>query len=289
MLDGRKGGVTRHLLSMNLRLCETLARASNVFVLNAERWFAASGSRSNPKAWYLGKIAFPRSVMVEAASDIRASIAGLTGCARKLLIVDLDDTLWGGIVGDVGWEGLRLGGHDGIGEAFVDFQRAIKQLKRRGVVLGIASKNEESVALEAMRKHPEMILREDDFVGWKINWNDKAKNIADLASELNLGLQSVVFIDDNPIERARVRDALPEVLVPEWPDDKLLYPSTFARLRCFDTPAISREDAERTRLYVEERKRDQLQTQVGSIEEWLKSLETWATQFASLTMSLAVG
>lgn len=129
------------------------------------------------------------------------------------------------------------------------------------------------MALEAIRKHPEMVLREDDFVGWKINWTDKAKNIADLASELNLGLQSVVFIDDNPIERARVRHALPEVLVPEWPEDKLLYPSAFARLRCFDTPAISREDAERTRLYVEECQRDQLQTEVGSVDEWLKSLE----------------
>jgi FkbH-like protein len=273
MLDGRKGGVTRHLLSMNLRLCESLARVSNVFVLNAERWFAAAGTGSNPKAWYLGKITFPRAVMVEAASDIRAAIAGLTGGARKLLIVDLDDTLWGGSVGDVGWEGLRLGGHDGIGEAFADFQRAIKHLKRRGVILGIVSKNEESVALEAIRMHPEMVLREEDFVGWKINWIDKARNIADLASELNLGLQSVVFIDDNPVERARVRHALPEVLVPDWPEDKLLYLSVFSRLRCFDTAAISWEDAERTQLYVEERKRDQLQTEVGSVEEWLKSLE----------------
>jgi FkbH-like protein len=273
MLDGRRGGLTRHLLSMNLQLCESLARASNVFVLNAERWFAGAGSASNPKAWYLGKMAFPRAVMVEAASDIRAAIAGLTGGARKLLIVDLDDTLWGGIVGEVGWEGLRLGGHDGIGEAFVDFQRAVKHVKRRGVVLGIVSKNEESVALEAIRKHPEMVLREDDFVGWKINWTDKALNIAELASELNLGLGSVVFIDDNPVERARVREALPDVLVPEWPDDNLLYPSAFARLRCFDTPTISREDVERTRLYIEERKRDQFQTQVGSIEEWLKSLD----------------
>src|SRR5262249_28309320 len=160
-----------------------------------------------------------------------------------------------------------------IGEAFADFQRAIKHLKRRGVILGIVSKNEESVALEAIRKHPEMVLREEDFVCWKINWIDKARNIADLASELNLGLQSVVFIDDNPVERARVRHALPEVLVPDWPDDKLLYLSAFSRLRCFDTAAISWEDAERTRLYVEERKRDQLQTEVGSVEDSLKSLE----------------
>jgi FkbH-like protein len=118
-----------------------------------------------------------------------------------------------------------------------------------------------------------MILREDDFVGWRINWTDKAQNIVDLAAELNLGLQSVVFIDDNPVERARVREALPEVYVPEWPVDKLQYPGAFAKLRCFDTPSISKEDLERTRLYAEERKRDQLQKQVGSMGDWLKSLE----------------
>lgn len=273
MLDGRTGGVTRHLLSMNLRLCESLAGASNVFVLNTESWFAAAGSAYNPKAWYREKIAFPRAIMVEAALDIRAAITGLAVGARKLLIVDLDDTLWGGVVGDVGWKGLRLGGHDAIGEAFVDFQRALKNLKRCGVLLGLVGKSEESAALQAIRKHPEMVLREDDFVGRKINWIDKAKNIADLASELTLGLQSVVFIDDDPVERDRIRCALPEVLVPDWPDDKLLYPSALARLRCFDRPAIGRIDKKRARLNVEERELEQLHTQVGSVEERLKSLE----------------
>jgi FkbH-like protein len=272
MLDSRRGGVTRQLLRINARLCEKLDPSANVFVLPTERWFLASGASLSPKGWYIGKMPIPRAAMAEAALDIKSALLGLHGQARKLLVLDLDDTLWGGIVGDVGWEGLRLGGHDGLGEAFVDFQRAIKNLKRRGVVLAIVSKNEESVALEAIRSHPEMILREDDFVGWKINWTDKAKNIADLATELNLGLQSIVFIDDNPVERARVREALPEVLVPEWPEDKLLYPSAFGRLRCFDTPSLSREDADRTRLYAEERKRDQLQQQVGSMAEWLKSL-----------------
>jgi len=273
MLDARKGGVTRALLTLNARLCDDLARTNNVFVLNADRWFLSAGAQAiNPKGWYLGKMPVPRSVMVEAAADIKAAIFGHDGGARKLLVVDLDDTLWGGIVGDIGWEALRLGGHDSVGEAFIDFQRGLKNLKRRGIVLGIVSKNEESVALEALRSHPAMVLREDDFVGWKINWSDKAKNIAELAAELNLGLQSVVFIDDNPVERARVREALPEVLVPEWPEDKLLYPSTLACLRCFDSPSLSREDLERTRLYAEERKRDELQKQVGSMTEWLKSL-----------------
>jgi FkbH-like protein len=193
------------------------------------------------------------------------------------LVLDLDDTLWGGIVGDQGWQNLKLGGHDSQGEAFVDFQRLVKDLTRRGVVLGICSKNEESVALEAIRQHPQMVLREQDFVGWRINWRDKAQNIAELAAELNLGLQSVVFIDDNPVERARVREALPEVLVPEWPEDKLLYPSAFLQLRCFDAPAVSREDAERTKMYAEERQRESAKAQVGSVEDWLKGLQMQVT------------
>jgi FkbH-like protein len=273
MLDARKGGVMATLTAMNLRLMQGLETTPNVFVLNANRWLESIGpSAMNPKAWYLGKIAISRPVMIEAARDIRAGLSALSGGPRKLLVVDLDDTLWGGIVGDVGWENLRLGGLDGTGEAFVDFQKGLKDLKRRGVVLAIVSKNEESVALEAIRSHPLMVLREADFVGWRINWTDKAKNILELARELNLGLQSVVFIDDNPIERARVREALPEVYVPEWPAEEFSYPGALRALRCFDAPALSREDLERTRMYGEESQREALKRNVGSIDEWLKSL-----------------
>ena len=278
LLDGQEMGAMHALAAMNLRLMDRLARAvggaENVHVLNAQRWTESAGKAAHsPKLWYLGKVPFHGDVFVEAARDLKAALRALTGGARKLLVLDLDDTMWGGIVGDAGWENLRLGGHDALGESFVDFQRAVKALTRRGVVLGIVSKNEESTALEAIRSHPEMVLREGDFVGWRINWRDKAQNIVDLAADLNLGLQSVVFIDDNPVERARVRDMLPEVLVPEWPEDKLLYKSALLGLRCFDTPSLSKEDAERTQLYAAEKQRDRLQQQVGSIDEWLKSLQ----------------
>jgi FkbH-like protein len=273
MIDERKGGLHRSLTAMNLRLMERLESSPSVFVLNSQRWVEAVGRNAHqPKLWYMGKVPFHRDVFGEAARDIKAALSGIAGGARKLLVLDLDDTVWGGIVGDAGWENLRLGGHDSLGEAFVDFQRAAKDLKRRGVVLAIASKNEESIAFEAMQSHPEMILRREDFVAWRINWQDKARNIAEIATELNLGLQSVVFIDDNPVERARVREELPEVFVPEWPEDKLLYASTLRGLRCFDAPALSREDAERTQLYSAERQRETLRVQVGSIDEWLKSL-----------------
>lgn len=274
MLDARKGGAAATLTAMNLRLMQKLEKVPNLFVLNATRWFAAIGpAASNPKAWYLGKMAFSRQVLAEAALDIRAGLNALAGGPRKLVVVDLDDTMWGGIVGDVGWENLRLGGLDGTGEAFVDFQKGLKDLKRRGILLAIVSKNEEGVALEAIRSHPAMVLREEDFVGWRINWTDKARNILELAQDLNLGLQSVVFIDDNPVERTRVREALPEVFVPEWPAQEYLYASTLRALRCFDAPALSKEDLERTRMYAEESQREALRRSVGSMEEWLASLQ----------------
>jgi len=273
MLDARPGGATRALALANARLFESLAKIPNAYALNAQRWIDAAGKGAhNIKGWYLGKVPFSGEVFAEAVRDVKAALRGLSGQARKLIVVDLDDTLWGGIVGDVGWQQLRLGGHDGVGEALVDFQRQLKALTRRGIVLGIVSKNEESVALEAIDKHPAMVLKREDFVGYRINWNDKARNVAELAAELNLGLQSVVFLDDNPAERARVRETLPEVLVPEWPADPMHYPSALASLRCFDAPALSREDLERTQMYGAEKKREALRAQVTDLDEWLKTL-----------------
>jgi FkbH-like protein len=273
VIDARPGGVARALAAMNLRLMDRLGETRNVLVLDAQRWVAAAGRPQNPRAWYMGKVAFGDPVLAEAARDVKAAVAALAGATRKLVVLDLDDTLWGGIVGDVGWEALRLGGHDAVGEAFVEFQRRLKALTRRGIILAVVSKNEEATALEAIRSHPEMVLRDDDFVAWRINWQDKARNISEIIAELNLGLHSVVFIDDNPVERGRVREALPEVLVPDWPEDKLLYPSALSELRCFDILSVSAEDTERTRLYASERQREQMRKEVGSIDSWLESLD----------------
>jgi FkbH-like protein len=274
LLDMKENlGLANTLMKMNLRLAQKLEGVPNVYLLNTQRWVESAGKHAyNPKAYYMGKIYFGNDVFKEAVLDIKAGINAIAGQAKKLIVLDLDDTLWGGIVGDDGWENLTLGGHSAVGEAFVDFQKALKALTNRGVVLGIASKNDEKTALEAIHKHPEMVLREEDFAGWKVNWQDKAQNIVDLVEELNLGLQSVVFIDDNPVERARIRDMLPEVLVPDWPEDKTQYAKALLSLACFDTPAISKEDADRTKMYVVERQRTSLRTKVGSLEAWLQDL-----------------
>ncbi len=266
-------GVGRALAAMNARLVENLSGVPGVFVLDAQRWMSTAGAAAySDRMWHLAKVPFSNAVFGEAVADVKAALLGIAGKARKLVILDLDDTLWGGIVGDVGWEHLRLGGHDAIGEAFVEFQRALKGLQARGIVLGIVSKNEESVALEAIRRHPDMVLRLDDFAGWRINWSDKARNLLELVEELNLGLQSVVFIDDNPVERDRVRQSFPEVLVPDWPEDKMLYGQALARLRCFDVPSISEEDRTRASMYAADRQRRDLARELGSVDDWLAGL-----------------
>jgi len=266
-------GLTNTIMRMNLRLAENLEKASNIHVLNTHNWIAQAGAQAfSPKLWYLGKIPFGNEVFKAAARDIKAALGGMLGYARKLIIVDLDDTLWGGIVGEAGWENLVLGGHHHLGEAFADFQHALKSMQNRGIILAIVSKNEEAVALEAIRKHPEMVLKLEDFSGWRINWQDKVQNIIDLMTELNLGPQSAVFIDDNAVERARVKESLPEVLVPDWPADPLYYPATLLSLRCFEMPSLSREDLERTTLYLSENKRRELKEAAGSLEQWFARL-----------------
>jgi FkbH-like protein len=212
-------------------------------------------------------------VYKEAVKDMKAALTGIQGHSKKIIILDLDNILWGGVVGDLGWEHIVLGGHDPGGEAYVDFQVALKSLTNRGILLGIVSKNEEATALEAIKSHPEMVLKLEDFAGWKINWQDKAQNIIDLVSDLNLGLQSAIFIDDNPVEQARVRETLSEVLVPEWPADSLLYTRSLLGLRCFDTPSISKEDVERTRMYDNEEQRNELRKSLSSLDDWLTRLE----------------
>ncbi len=267
-------GVTNALMRMNLRLAECCRGERRITLLDSQRWLQAAGpSAYHARLWYMSKTPFHNRVFQEAAHDIASTLAGINGRSRKVVILDLDNTLWGGVVGDDGVERLRLGGHDAAGEAFADFQRALQNLSNRGVLLAIVSKNEEAVALDAFRTHPEMVLRLKDFAAWRINWGDKAANIAELMKELNLGLDSAVFLDDSPFERARVKEALPQVLVPELPADPMLYPAFLGGLRYFDNPYISDEDRARSAMYVAERERSAAKANVGSLDDWLAMLD----------------
>ena len=268
-------GIARALMQINMRLLETLDGLPTVHPLWTDKWIQLAGPTAfNQRLWYLGKIRFSNDVFKAAARDLKGALRGLGGRAKKVIILDLDDVLWGGIVGETGWQGITLGGHDPAGEALVDFQRDLKALARRGILLAIVSKNEESIATEAIAKHPEMVLRMDDFAGWRINWRDKAANIVDLMTELNLGLDSAVFVDDSPVERARVREALPQLFVPDWPSDKRLYPEALLSLDCFDSPWLTEEDRQRVQMSAVDRVRKESKRQVSDLEEWLATLKT---------------
>jgi FkbH-like protein len=267
-------GAAAALLRMNARLAERLDTSTGMLLFNTERWLRQGGPGAfSDKLWYLSKTPYSKAVFDAAAEDIVATLRGMTGLRKKVVILDLDNTLWGGVVGDVGWESLQLGGHDPIGEAYVQFQKELRRLSREGVVLAVASKNEEAVALEAIEKHPEMVLRAGDFAAWQVNWSDKAQNIVELMETLNLGLDSAVFIDDSAHERNRVRQALPDVLVPEWPSDPMDFAKALRDLRCFEGGTFSSEDRSRTTMYVADRTRTALRTEMGSVEEWLETLD----------------
>jgi FkbH-like protein len=200
--------------------------------------------------------------------------SSMIGKSRRVLVLDLDNTLWGGILGDDGIEQIVVGIGDPIGEAYLEFQTYVKQLKQRGVVLAISSKNYSHRALEAIDQHPSMQLRTSDFAAILANWDDKAENIRKLSSMLNLGLSSFVFVDDSPIERERVRSAIPEVLVLEMPPDPVEYTRYLQGAGCFETVSLTSEDYLRAADYLAVKERDALQVVATSHDEFLESLQT---------------
>jgi FkbH-like protein len=206
------------------------------------------------------------------AEHIWAGVRAMTVGPKKVLVLDLDNTLWGGVVGETGPLAVALGDSPD-GEAFRSFQRHLKGLAKRGVVLAIASKNNLADALEVFEKNSDMLLRLDDFGAYEINWEPKGTTIARLAQTLNLGLDSFVFFDDNPAEREQVRQALPEVEIVEVPDDPAEYTRALQEGLYFETVGLTEEDHQRTGQYVTERKRRQLESSAASLDDYLSSLE----------------
>ncbi|WP_225442584.1 HAD-IIIC family phosphatase [Paenibacillus lycopersici] len=267
-------GLTNILMQMNLRLAERLSGHKSFIILDSTYWYAAIQKKSyDSKMYALGKIPFTRDLFAFVAQEMKAVVCGLLGQSKKLIICDLDNTLWGGIIGDDGMENIKLGGIDPVGESFKAFQRELKRLASRGILLGISSKNNEQTALEMIEQHPEMILKKADFSALRINWEDKAQNILEIVNELHLGLQSVVFLDDNPIERDRIRQALPGIYVPDLPEDYTQYPVFIHTLNCFETSSVTEEDRDRGKWFQIEQQRQEGKRLVGSLEDWLSSLE----------------
>lgn len=211
--------------------------------------------------------------LVDYAHSLASLIFAQLGLGKKCLVLDLDNTLWGGVIGDDGLGGIRIGQGDPESEAFAAFQRYVLGLRRRGVILAVCSKNIDSTAREVFEKHPEMALRLDDISCFVANWDDKATNLGRIAERLNIGLDSLVFVDDNPAERSIIRRLRPEVAVPEMPNDPAYFVSALERYRYFQPIAISSEDLERTAFYRAEQARQVVESTAEDLEGFLRSLE----------------
>jgi FkbH-like protein len=200
-------------------------------------------------------------------------MAASLGRSAKCLVLDLDNTLWGGVIGDDGMDGIILGQGSALGEAFASVQDYAREQSRRGVILAVCSKNDEANAVEPFEKHPEMVLKRTDIACFVANWSDKASNIREIAKQLNIGLDSLVFLDDNPFERNLVRAELPMVAVPEVPEDPALVPRCLADAGYFEALTITPEDLERGRLYQSNLARESLRASVTDMDSYLRDLQ----------------
>ena len=207
------------------------------------------------------------------ASRVMDIICAIKGQFKKCLILDLDNTVWGGVIGDDGLEGIQLGHGLGIGKAFTEFQMWVKKLKQRGVIICVASKNNEETAKEPFEKHPDMVLKLEDIAVFQANWETKVDNIRTIQRILNIGFDSMVFLDDNPFERNIVRENIPGITVPELPQDPGEYLEYLYSLNLFETASYSQADKDRTKQYQVEAQRVSLQKTFSNEADFLKSLD----------------
>jgi len=240
---------------------------------------AALAARTGTGAWHdpvgrnVAKAPFALRLVPLVADSLCSVLAGLFGKARRGLILDLDNTVWGGVIGDDGLSGIAIGQGNAAGEGHLAVQRTALELHRRGIVLAVCSKNDDAVARLPFREHPDMLLREEHIAVFQANWNDKATNVASIAATLSLGTDAFVFLDDNPAERQRVRQELPEVVVPEVPDDPSWLAACLVAPGYFENAALNEEDLARAAAYQGNARRAEIRTKIGNYEDYLKSLE----------------
>src|SRR5580658_585760 len=268
------GSRATFLHRLNARLRE-MAEEEGVDILAVDDRAAQDGLRAwhDTGLWHRAKQEVSLAAAPMYGDLVGRWIAAKLGRSFKCLVLDLDNTLWGGVIGDDGMEGIELGQGSPLGEAYVAFQDYARELSRRGVILAVCSKNDEANALEPFEKHPDMVLRRGDIASFVANWSDKAGNIRAIAEELNIGLDSLVFIDDNPFERNLVRQELPMVAVPEVSDDPTEYPIAIAGAGYFEGLSVTDEDRERTGLYQSNKARDSLKASATDLPAYLRGLE----------------
>lgn len=282
-IHGRRNFINR----LNERLVQYAAKHENFYINDIAYMAASYGLEhwADSFAWHMYKYACAVEAIPELAYNLANIMKSLYGKTQKALVLDLDNTLWGGVVGEDGANGIEIGQESSIGQLYSEFQTYIKELKDMGVLLAVNSKNEEENAIAGLSR-PDTILRPDDFLAIKANWKNKDENILEIAQELNIGTDSLVFVDDNPVERDRVSQQVPEVKVPAM-TDPARYIRILDRSGYFEATGISAEDAKRTAMYQENAKRKKAQASFADYTEYLQSLDMKAeiAPFAPVYMS----
>lgn len=263
---------------LNYLLMQGCQEAKNAYLvdLDALQSRLGQGQFFDARLYYIAKMPIRMEALPETAKCVVDMIQAIRGSVKKCVVLDLDNTLWGGVIGDDGLSGIQIG-ELGTGHAFSDFQEWLKQLKNRGILLTVCSKNEEATAKEPFEKHPEMVLRPEDFSMFVANWENKAANIRRIQQTLNIGMDSMVFLDDNPFERNLVQGLIPEITVPALPEDPALYLEYLRGLDLFETASYSAEDVHRTDQYRTQANRTVFESSFQSYDDYLANLQMKAT------------
>lgn len=271
-------GLKEMVYDFNARLSDAFRSDPQVFLFDFNSFVAKYGEINvlDYRQFLVGDIKVSLSYIPHLAEELMGYVKANLGVNRKCIVLDLDNTLWGGIIGEDGFDRIDLSLKP-PGMAFMEFQRVLLALYQRGVILAINSRNNEDEALRAIRDHPFMVLREEHFATMKINWSDKISNMKEIAQELNIGLDSIVYFDDDPINRELMSKAIPQIKTIDLPDDPSLYASTLMQINDFNTLVMTTEDRKRGEMYREEHKRTELKRSSSNLEDFLKQLEIRVT------------
>lgn len=271
-------GLREMVYDFNAKLSDAFRSDPQVFLFDFNSFVSKYGEVNvlDYRQFLVGDIKVSLSHIPHLAEELMGYVKANLGVNRKCIVLDLDNTLWGGIIGEDGFDRIDLSLKP-PGMAFLEFQRVLLALYQRGIILAINSRNNEDEALKVIREHPYMVLREENFATMKINWSDKISNIKEIAEELNIGLESIVYFDDDPINRELMSKAIPQIMTVSLPDDPSLYASTLMRINDFNTLAVTSEDMKRGQMYKQEQKRIELKNSASNVEDFLKQLEIKVT------------
>ena len=259
---------------INESLRNIVKNQNSIYVYDFNQFVSKYGEKNifDYRQFHLGSIQIAFNYIPYFAYELMSYVKTMLGVSRKCIVLDLDNTLWGGIVGEDGFDGIELD-QTSNGKAFVEFQKQLLSLWQQGIILAINSKNNFDDAMKVIREHPDMILREKHFASIQINWDDKAQNIKQIAEEINIGLNSIVFFDDDKLNQERIKQEFPEVLTVDMPNDPSQYSSILTNLNDFNALQRTEEDTKRGVMYAQQRQRKQFENTVSNLDQFLKQMD----------------